>query len=50
MRSIRKAAEKINPRVLIYGWKGWAAGAPALPEGDAAMKAEVHRLPGIAAF
>lgn len=49
MRSIRKAAEKINPKVLIYG-EGWAAGTPALPAGDAAMKAEVHRLPGIAAF
>lgn len=49
MRSIRKAAERINPKVLIYG-EGWAAGAPALPAGDAAMKAEVHRMPGIAAF
>lgn len=49
MRQIRKAAEKIDPNVLIYG-EGWAAGAPQLPEGDAAMKAEVHRLPGIAAF
>ena len=49
MRSIRKAAERINPKVLIYG-EGWAAGTPALPAGDAAMKAEVHRLPGIAAF
>ena len=49
MRSIRKAAEKINPKVLIYG-EGWAAGTPALPAGDAAMKAEVHRMPGIAAF
>ena len=49
MRSIRKAAERINPKVLIYG-EGWAAGTPALPAGDVAMKAEVHRLPGIAAF
>ena len=49
MRSIRKAAERINPKVLIYG-EGWAAGTPALPAGDAAMKAEVHRMPGIAAF
>ena len=49
MRSIRKAAERINPKVLIYG-EGWAAGTPALPAGDEAMKAEVHRMPGIAAF
>ena len=49
MRSIRKAAERINPKVLIYG-EGWAAGTPALSAGDEAMKAEVHRMPGIAAF
>ncbi|MCF0236011.1 MAG: type I pullulanase, partial [Bacteroidaceae bacterium] len=49
MRQIRAAAERINPDVLIYG-EGWAAKAPQLPEGHAAMKAEVHRMPGIAAF
>lgn len=49
MRQIRAAAERINPEVLIYG-EGWAASAPQLPEGEAAMKAEVHRMPGIAAF
>lgn len=49
MRQIRVAAERINPDVLIYG-EGWAARAPQLADGDAAMKAEVHRIPGVAAF
>lgn len=49
MRQIRAAAERINPDVLIYG-EGWAARAPQLADGDAAMKAEVHRIPGVAAF
>lgn len=49
MRQIRAAAERINPDVLIYG-EGWAAQAPQLADGEAAMKAEVHRIPGVAAF
>ena len=49
MRQIRSVAEKINPRVLIYG-EGWAAGTPALQPKEAAMKSEVYRLKGIAAF
>ncbi len=49
MNAIRKAAEEINPDVLIYG-EGWAAEAPQLPEGKAAMKAQVYEMPGIAAF
>ena len=49
MRAIRTAAERINPEVLIYG-EGWAAEAPQLPGGQAAMKQTVHHLPGIAAF
>ena len=41
MRQIRDAARAINPDVLIYG-EGWAASAPQLPEGTAAMKAETR--------
>ncbi len=49
MNEIRKAAEEIDPTVLIYG-EGWAAQAPQMPEDSLAMKANVHRMPGIAAF
>lgn len=49
MNLIRKEAEKINPDVLIYG-EGWAAEAPQLPTEELAMKANVHQMPGIAAF
>ncbi|MGN0047409.1 MAG: type I pullulanase [Bacteroides sp.] len=49
MNEIRKAAEEIDPTVLIYG-EGWAAQAPQMPEDSLAMKANVYRMPGIAAF
>ncbi len=49
MRQIRAAAERINPDVLIYG-EGWAAEAPQLPSDRLAMKANVGRIPGVAAF
>lgn len=49
MRAIRKAATDINPGVLIYG-EGWAASAPLLPEGTAAMKANIGQVEGVAAF
>lgn len=49
MNAIRHEAEKINPDVLIYG-EGWAAEAPQLPQDKLAMKANVHQMPGIAAF
>ena len=49
MRQIRDAARAINPDVLIYG-EGWAASAPQLPEGTAAMKADMEHVEGVAAF
>ena len=49
MRAIRTAAERINPDVLIYG-EGWAAEAPQLPKGQAAMKQSMQYMPGIATF
>lgn len=49
MKQIREAAEKINPDVLIYG-EGWAAEAPQLPNAKLAMKANIHQVPGVAAF
>ncbi|MDO4210895.1 MAG: type I pullulanase [Bacteroidales bacterium] len=49
MNLIRQEAQKLNPDVLIYG-EGWAAEAPQLPNDELAMKANVYRMPGIAAF
>lgn len=49
MNEIRKAATAVDPTILIYG-EGWAASAPQMPEDSLAMKANVYRMPGIAAF
>ena len=49
MNEIRKAASAVDPTIFIYG-EGWAASAPQLPEDSLAMKANTHKMPGIAAF
>lgn len=49
MREIRKALDKVNPQILIYG-EGWAAGPSTLPEYERAVKENTPRLPGIASF
>lgn len=49
MNAIRRAANEIDPSILIYG-EGWAAQAPQLPAEQLAMKANVKNIPGIAAF
>ena len=49
MNQIRQAATAIEPTIFIYG-EGWAAQAPQLPADSLAMKANVMRMPGIAAF
>ncbi len=49
MRQIRAAADAIDPTILIYG-EGWAAQAPQLPAEELAMKANMKRVPGVAAF
>lgn len=49
MKAIREAVNTIDPSVLIYG-EGWAAATPALPENQLAMKKNMQKLPGIAAF
>ncbi len=49
MNEIRKAATAVDPTVFIYG-EGWAASAPQMPEDSLAMKANTHRMPGIAVF
>lgn len=49
MNEIRQAAVAIDPSVLIYG-EGWAAQTPQYPADSLAMKVNVYRMPGIAAF
>lgn len=49
MNQIRKALDKIDPTILIYG-EGWAAESPQLPFDQLAMKANIMKTPRIAAF
>ena len=49
MNEIRRALTAVDPSIFIYG-EGWAAQAPQLPQDSLAMKANTHRMPGIAAF
>ena len=49
MNAIRKALDEIDPTIFIYG-EGWAANSPQLLTEDLAMKTNVAKMPGIAAF
>lgn len=49
MNLIRKKLNEYDPTLFIYG-EGWAAEHPQLPDEELAMKANIHRMPGIAAF
>lgn len=49
MNEIRKEVDKIDPSIIIYG-EGWSAGACALPNEVLSMKANISKMPGIAAF
>ena len=49
MNAVRKALDAVDPTICLYG-EGWAAELPAYPEDSLAMKANVARMPGIAAF
>ena len=49
MNAIREAVNKIDPTIFIYG-EGWSAGQCALPTEQLGVKANVLRMPGIAAF
>ena len=49
MNEIRKAVDAIDPTIFIYG-EGWSAGACALPNDVLGMKANIYKMPGIAAF
>ena len=49
MNAIRQAVDAIDPTIFIYG-EGWSAGACALPNEQLGMKANIYKMPGIAAF
>lgn len=49
MRQIRRAMDKIDPSILLYG-EGWTGGDSPLPADQRAMKTNVGRLVRIAAF
>lgn len=49
MNLIRKDLHDIDPEIFVYG-EGWSAGLCAYPESKRAVKANVLRMPGIAAF
>ena len=49
MNEIRAAIDKIDPSIFMYG-EGWAASSPQLEADRLAMKANVEKMPRIAAF
>ena len=49
MNEIRKAVDAIDPSIYIYG-EGWAAQSPQYAAERLAMKANIYKMPGIAAF
>lgn len=49
MNEIRQAVDAIDPTITIYG-EGWSAGQCALSTDKLGVKANVRRMPGIAAF
>ena len=49
MNQIRKAVDAIDPTIFIYG-EGWSAGSCAYPQEKLGMKANITKMPGIAAF
>ncbi len=49
MNVIRRMTTAIDPQIFIYG-EGWSAGSCAYPQEQLGMKANIHKMPGIAAF
>jgi len=49
MNQIRAELSKLDPSIFIYG-EGWSAGQCGLPTEQLGVKANVSRMPGIAAF
>ena len=49
MNQIRQMVDEIDPTIFIYG-EGWSAGSCAYPNELLGMKANISKMPGIAAF
>lgn len=49
MNEIRKAVDKVDPTVCLYG-EGWAAETPQYPADSLAMKSNISQMAGIAVF
>ncbi len=49
MNVIRQMVNDIDPTIFIYG-EGWSAGSCALPVEQLGVKANITKMPGIAAF
>ena len=49
MNEIRQAVDSIDPSIFIYG-EGWSAGQCALPTEQLGVKANIPKMPRIAAF
>ena len=49
MRAIRAALDRVDPSIILYG-EGWTGGDSPLPQAKRAMKTNVRRLRGVAAF
>ena len=49
MNAIRQMVNDIDPTIFIYG-EGWSAGSCALPGEQLGVKANITKMPGIAAF
>jgi len=49
MNAIRSELDGLDPTVFVYG-EGWSAGACALPVSTLGVKANISRMPAIAAF
>ena len=49
MNAVRAELDKIDPNLFVYG-EGWSAGSCALPQEQLGVKANISRMPRIAAF
>ena len=49
MNEIRQMVDEIDPTIYIYG-EGWSAGSCAYPQEQLGMKANITKMPSVAAF
>lgn len=49
INEVRAALNKVDPTIITYG-EGWTGGTSTLAASDAAMKAQISKMPGFGAF